>query len=110
MKILTYQAGGEPDKELQFPKIEFSQINLVVGDSGTGKTRLLNTIFNAGRIAVRKEDFFTGWWDIVFEHNDVKYKWYLSTYNGDNKKEKNTIYIMNDTNLPVWVIILGLHE
>ena len=45
MKILTYEFLGSNWK---FNKIHLQNINLIVGDSGAGKTRLLNTIFNLG--------------------------------------------------------------
>jgi predicted ATPase len=45
MKILTYEYQ---DSYWNFHKTEFKDINLIVGDSGSGKTRLLNSIFNLG--------------------------------------------------------------
>jgi len=45
MKILTYEYQ---DLDWNFHKVEFKDINLIVGDSGSGKTRLLNSIFNLG--------------------------------------------------------------
>jgi AAA15 family ATPase/GTPase len=79
MRILSYEASGGSENELHFSKIEFGKFNLVVGNSGSGKTRLLNTIFNAGRFALHRDRFFVGYWDITLEHDSKKYHWKLET-------------------------------
>ena len=107
MKIISYLGGGTKEEQLQFPEIKFFKVNLIVGDSGTGKTRLLNTIFNAGRMAVNTNQFFEGWWNILFEHEGIKFRWELDTVNDDNveekiiKKEKLSIYENNDEKIIV---------
>jgi len=55
MRIISYETGGGTKNELNFLKINFGKMNLIVGDSATGKTRLLNTIFNGASFVVRKE-------------------------------------------------------
>lgn len=45
MKIIDYEYKG---LDWNFQKVTFQNVNLIVGDSGSGKTRLLNTIFNLG--------------------------------------------------------------
>jgi AAA domain, putative AbiEii toxin, Type IV TA system len=49
-------------------------MNLFVGASGSGKTRLLNILFNIGLLAT-KENFYSGTWTLSFEHRDVRYTW-----------------------------------
>lgn len=78
MKILEYHFRDVGGPGWNFARITFGKINLLVGDTATGKSRLLNTIFNLGRFAVSKE-FFGGHWDIMFEHSGATYTWNLQT-------------------------------
>jgi predicted ATPase len=95
MKIIDYKAsageGITPD-DLQFSPITFKQLNLIVGDSGTGKTRLLNTIFNSGRI-VRQKQTFIGHWNMTVEHIGHKYRWIFQT----SKDDKDNAFILLET-------------
>ncbi len=87
MKILSYEAGGASENELHFSKMTFGKLNLIVGNSGVGKTRLLNTIFNGARSVVQKDKFYIGSWDITFEHNYVKYRWIIEAGKEDDESE-----------------------
>jgi len=78
MRILTYKYKDVDPIGWHFSKVEFDKVNLLVGDTATGKTRLLNTIFNLGRFSVSNE-FKNGGWDITFKHNDATYRWVLET-------------------------------
>ncbi|GEM_PF-2828837 len=71
MKILAYEASGASENEIHFSQMKFGKFNLIVGNSGTGKTRLLNTIFNGARLVVQKDKFYIGFWDVtlVFRFN-----------------------------------------
>jgi energy-coupling factor transporter ATP-binding protein EcfA2 len=86
MKIISYESNAGPN-DLHFPKMNFSRLNLIVGDSGTGKTRLLNTIFNGALMAVQKAALFVGYWDITFEHQNQLYRWVIQT-GGEKGNEK----------------------
>ena len=55
-------------------------LNLFVGASGSGKTRVLNILFNIGRFAATGESFANGQWTIHFEHTGIEYTW---KYDGD---------------------------
>ncbi len=92
MKIISYEADAGPN-DLHFSKMHFSQLNLIVGNSATGKTRLLNTIFNCGVMAVRRDKVFFGSWDITFEHQDQLYRWVIQTggEKGDEKVQSEKI-------------------
>lgn len=59
-------------------------INLLVGDSGTGKTRLLNTIFNFSRQLISEKVLFPGQWDIDFEMNNKTYNYQLDVVDDPN--------------------------
>lgn len=91
MKILSYEAGGASENEINFSKMTFGKLNLIVGNSGAGKTRLLNTIFNGARLVVQKDKFYIGSWDITFEHNSVKYRWIIETGKEDDESEAKVI-------------------
>jgi AAA15 family ATPase/GTPase len=86
MKILEYQYRDVEELGWNFDRLKFGRINLLVGNTATGKSRLLNTIFNLGRFAVAKE-FKNGSWDLMFEHAGNVYSWKLKTeYRMDERK------------------------
>lgn len=91
MKILTYEASGASENEIRFSPMKFGKFNLIVGNSGTGKTRLLNTIFNGGRMVVQKDKFYIGFWDVTIEHKNVKYRWVIETGKNDDDDEAKVI-------------------
>ncbi len=78
MKIQKYHYRDVEEPGWDFDQVEFERLNLLVGDSATGKTRLLNTIFNLGLFVASKE-FKNGSWDITFEHLGITYTWNLET-------------------------------
>ena len=88
MKILTYEASGALENEIHFSPMRFGKLNLIVGNSGAGKTRLLNTIFNGGRMVVQKDKFYIGFWDVTLEHKNVKYRWIIETEKNDDDEAK----------------------
>ncbi len=68
-----------------FTNIELTNINLFVGESGSGKTRLLNVIFNIGQKVRVDLGNHEGYWQIFFEHKNVKYFWeYEAKKNSSN--------------------------
>jgi hypothetical protein len=78
MQILSYEYRAIEQTGWRFSKVEFKKVNLLVGDTGTGKTSLLNTIFNLGTYAVNKNsEITTGIWNIVLKQGDTTYRWHL---------------------------------
>lgn len=77
MKLLEYEYT-EGSTGFSFSKVNFERINLLVGDTGTGKTKFLNTIFNLGRQAVSKELDKYGNWTVKFDVNGEVYKWIIN--------------------------------
>jgi len=57
-----------------------NKLNLFIGASGSGKTRVLNILFNIGSFAARGGPFANGQWTLHFEHADIDYTW---KYDGD---------------------------
>ena len=83
MKIIEYHCGNIDEIGWDYSKVKFDKINLLVGDTATGKSRFLNTIFNICRFVVSKE-FRRGQWDITFEQSRVIYTWNLQTGKDDS--------------------------
>lgn len=88
MKILSYECRGFSNTDLSFSKVNLRKRNLIVGVSGSGKTRYINTIFNAGHMAAGGR-IRNGYWDITFEQEEQKYRWLLDV--GKDEEEKNII-------------------
>jgi predicted ATPase len=86
MKILEYYCKDSAESGWTFSKVKFGNINLLVGNTATGKSRLLNTIFNLGRFVAANE-FKNGSWDILFEHNGIKYRWILESQIKEEDRE-----------------------
>jgi len=76
MRILKYRCQARGTEDWDFSEIEFQKLNLLVGDTATGKTRLLNTIFNVGAF-VASDDFKSGYWQMTFSQADATYRWIL---------------------------------
>lgn len=85
MKILTYECKDPSKNGWEFSKVAFGNINLLVSNSGMGKTRLLNTLFNLGSQISHKKLTKNGIWDLCLEVDDIKYEWKLisDTINGE---------------------------
>ena len=90
MKILRYHYRDVEEPGWEFTEIKFGKINLLVGDTATGKTRLLNTMFNLGRFAAKNE-FKNGNWDLSFEHEGSIYNWSIDTKKQDDPEHPGII-------------------
>jgi predicted ATPase len=76
VRIDSYQFFDPKPSGWHFSTIEFGDVSLLVGDSGTGKTRLLNTIFNLG-VFVAQNKFVSGHWHAVLRQDGTVYEWTL---------------------------------
>ncbi len=74
MRIVQYEYLDPESKGWRFSKVEFGRVNLVVGDSGMGKTRLLNTIFNLGSQVTSKRAV-PGQWYLTLEGEEARSEW-----------------------------------
>jgi hypothetical protein len=100
MKITRYKLTQMHDKEWDFDEIYFDRVNLLVGDSGTGKTRLLNTILNFSKQLVSEKVIFPGDWDISFIIKEKEYRYKLVVVNDiENPGDKIILseYLVNET-------------
>lgn len=86
MRIIKYQCRDTSSLGWNFVEVEFQSVNLLVGNSASGKTRFLNTLFNLGRFVCAKE-FRSAWWVIVFEHAGSVFRWELESYKEEGDDE-----------------------
>jgi hypothetical protein len=87
MRINRYKYSEKRPHGWSFQEVNFGDFNLLVGLSASGKTRLLNTIFNLALFVVREEFIaVAGYWDIDIEHNGISYKWEIKFGETDDKK------------------------
>ena len=76
--------------EWQFETIDFSELNLLVGISGVGKTQILKSIMSLRKIA-RGGSLNGVEWDIDFSSNNYEYKW-----NGRFETKKVNAFLIDD--------------
>ena len=89
MKILDYEYNSPSWK---FHQLSFQKVNLIVGDSGTGKTRLLNTIFNIGRFVAQSEiGGGNSEWKLLLGVDKDQYRWNVIT-----EEENNQILVKSE--------------
>lgn len=96
MEIIDYEFH---DKVWKFKKVTFQDTNLIVGDSGTGKTRLLNTIFNLGTYVAQSIIGGESSWSLTIQiHRDI-YSWKINTKKLENKSivDRELLLLNNDT-------------
>ncbi|MCP4603322.1 MAG: ATP-binding protein [Proteobacteria bacterium] len=80
MSIVRYEFKQEFPYEWSYTPFELGPVNLVVGDSGTGKTKLLMTMFNLGALAVSgKTPLKIGHWKIKVKCDSGLYDWEIKT-------------------------------
>ena len=77
MRLIKYSLADQPSQNFNFEETHFGRVNLLVGDSGTGKTRFLNTIVNFFSQLVSDKVKFNGKWDVDFESDGIIYNYKL---------------------------------
>lgn len=90
MRILRYKCSGRGGDDWKFSEVEFGKINLLVGDTATGKTRMLNTIFNIG-LFVASDQFRSGLWDMTFSRSGSTYRWAIEADGNGGKEEQRIL-------------------
>jgi AAA15 family ATPase/GTPase len=79
--MLTYYKYNGRGKEVwEFDPIRMGTINLLVGASGSGKTRFLNTLFNFSEFISKGKPFRPGQWELKVSINNIEYH---INYEGD---------------------------
>jgi AAA15 family ATPase/GTPase len=90
--ITSFSYKGLQNEPWEFEETSLGKVNLLVGASGSGKTRFLNTVFNISTSAVKGEPFRLGEWTITVETKEYEYKW---EYKGE-RDEKGTNFISRE--------------
>lgn len=75
--IISYRYQGVSDP-WSFARTDFGPLNLLVGESGAGKTRFLNSIFNIAMTISKGEPFRVGIWEITLQIESILYEWRYS--------------------------------
>ena len=88
MKIDEYHLRLEPEHGWVFPNTKLDRVNLIVGDSGAGKTRFLNTLSNFAKQATADSVSFSGDWTVVFTIGSKQYQWDLVVDENPKSEEK----------------------
>lgn len=106
MRIIDYQYKGQETNPMDYSKVHLGKFNLLVGDTGSGKSRFLNTITNLAKfITQEKSEIKTGKWDISFCVNKNIFNWILTIKLDHNEPlvsyEKLTL--LNDDNEIVYL-------
>lgn len=88
MNLLSYKYN---DNIWDFQEITLGKVNLIVGDSATGKTRFLNTIKNFTDQVVSEKLQFPGHWNIKFTIKDKIFEWDIVIEKDTTNNESNII-------------------
>ncbi len=88
MNLLSYKYK---DNIWDFQEITLGKVNLLVGDSATGKTRFLNTIKNFTDQVVSEKLQFAGHWNLKFTIKDKTFEWDIVIENDETTNENNII-------------------
>lgn len=73
MKLDKYKY--EDAEGWRFDEITVRRTNLFVGETGSGKSRLLNTLSSAGDFVGGMNSFKSGHWTMQFREGETVYKW-----------------------------------
>ena len=91
--ISSYYYHGRQFEDWDFQETELKNINLIVGASGSGKTRYLNTIFNISSSIVHGQPFRPGYWKLTVKTEEYEYLWEYEglTVDGENQIKKELV-------------------
>lgn len=89
MKIISYKHESDT---WTFDLAKLKRVNLIVGDSGSGKSRFINTISNLFNIVKQDILLGDGYWEITVKIHELYYKWNIKTIHSskDNQPEIET--------------------
>ena len=79
MRFLQFQYKDHDPDMWDFATIELRKLNLLVGQTSAGKSRLLNSLFNLGGVAITEKVNKFGKWQVRFQAKDKMYRYQLET-------------------------------
>jgi len=88
MRILDFEYHGVAGDEWHFSTTGLKRVNLLVGDTGSGKTRFLNALFNMAMVSVSNDLSFQprGKWTVRLSIGGADYLWHLHSDFNSNKE------------------------
>ena len=86
--ISSFYYSGRTFDEWEFQETKLDNVNLIVGASGSGKTRYLNSIFNISSSIVQGQPFISGHWKLTVKTDEYEYVW---EYNGGKNQIQREI-------------------
>ncbi len=84
MRVITYAFKDGPDDQWIFSPVNLKNLNLLVGPTGSGKSRFMNSLFNVAQFIHEGIPFRNGTWDITFQALGSTYRW---KYQGSGRDE-----------------------
>lgn len=87
--ISSFYYNGRPSHEWEFQDTKLNGVNLLVGASGSGKTRYLNSIFNISSSIVQGQPFGPGHWDLAVKTDEYEYLWEYD--GGENQIQREIV-------------------
>lgn len=87
--ISSFYYNGRPFDEWEFQDTKLNGVNLLVGASGSGKTRYLNSIFNISSSIVQGQPFRAGHWDLAVKTDEYEYLWKYD--GGENQIQREIV-------------------
>jgi len=95
MKILSYSYSDYPINGWKVPIIDFNNLNLIVGISGAGKTKLMDSIINIKNVVNNgfSNSTIGGAWKTILNENDKKFHWEITV----SKYLQNKVKVLRET-------------
>lgn len=87
--ISSFYYNGWPFDEWEFQDTKLNGVNLLVGASGSGKTRYLNSIFNISSSIVQGQPFRSGRWELIVKTDEYEYLWEYD--GGENQVQREIV-------------------
>ena len=87
--ISSFYYNGWPSEEWEFQDTKLNGVNLLVGASGSGKTRYLNLIFNISSSIVQGQPFGSGRWELIVKTDEYEYLWEYD--GGENQVQREIV-------------------
>jgi ABC-type dipeptide/oligopeptide/nickel transport system ATPase component len=109
MRLIKYSLADQSSQDFNFEETHFERVNLLVGDSGTGKTRFLNAIINFFSQLVSDKVRFNGKWDVDFESDGNGYNYKLTVISSTKTPREKMIVseVLSKNNTPIFERVNG---
>jgi predicted ATPase len=79
MRLKSIEVSEKGDRPWTFGNVNFKMVNLFVGATGSGKSRLFNAIFNIARFAVGNLPLSPSDWKMSVGDDEIEITWHFAT-------------------------------